>query len=211
MKNSFYFTLFIAAILLPSCATDAKKYYYKPYNRPLSEFGLKSLSPSEVVVRSIPESAFEDGSKSLGKWLDSMGEKNLVNLGSSNYSAPNKSDKMDFVKFAASIGARYVYFSRRFGGVASKTVTVPVAYTTGGVVNSTSQTYGSVNTSNYGYGRYSGTSNTTTYVPGTTTYGSRHVNYDNYDTLVRYYALESDLSKEGLARERKAKAARMNY
>ena len=227
MKITHLIALSLISVFLVSCAsTSATKSHFREFSGPsIKQLGIKKIRPSEVIVKQIPTSVTKQRS-GMAKWLSTLKGKKLVQLGSSQYTREGQTDIVEIRNVAASLGAKVVYVDMRYLGNGKKTVAVPVAFTPGRTIRSSSNTYGTVNTRSssygsigstpyygrsYGSGNYSGTTNNSTYIPSSTTYAPRQVSYAAYGVTAIFCAPESALSESGLARLQQHRAERKNY
>ena len=76
-------------------------------------------------------------------------------------------------------------------------MSVPILYTAGQTVRTTSNAYGSYG-GGYGAGSYSGYGTSSTYIPGTTVYAPKQVQYNVFGVTNIFCAPPESLSPEGL-------------
>lgn len=216
-----YIGILCGALITTSCSvSNTSRFFEEASGPPIRELGLRSVKPSEVVIRTIDPAIIRDRSK-FKQWQQSnRTSRNLVFLGSSEYSREGRPSQEEIRLSASRLGAKVAYVDMPYAGKGQKTIEVPIARTSGRTITHNSDSYGSISGSGSTYGTYGGTpydSNTrisgsysgsttsSTYIPGTTLYGTRDVSYDSFDILVMFYVPEEHLSEEGM---RKVRAAR---
>ena len=202
--------------MLASCASSSSsKTHYKSLGGVSAKhLGLKKLSPSEVIIKKIPAHAFAPNGSTM-KWQQSLQKKGLTQFGMSKYKQEGQPNLNEIRTHAASIGARVVYVDIRGLGRGRKTIAEPIAHTRGRTITSSSNTSGTINISSnsygsigstsyygntYGTGTYSGRTNSSTYIPGSTIYGSRQVSYSVTGIMAIFCAPQSDISADGIRR-----------
>ena len=87
MKTKAILCLLSASFLfLASCASNSPtKAYFKEFSGPsIKQLGIKSINPSEVMIRNVPSDVL-GSKKRVKEFKASLSAKNLVQLGVSEY------------------------------------------------------------------------------------------------------------------------------
>jgi hypothetical protein len=168
---------------------------------PLKQLGLKKVAPSEVVVRQIPALVFASPATQT-QWANSMDATNLIAIGSSVYNSNGYPGLEELRSAAAAVNAQFVYTNTRFMGRNTKSVSVPILSTSGRTVTTNSNNFGSFNYygNSYGRGSYRGYGTSSTYIPGTTVYAPKQVEYDVYRNFVIFCVPSENMSAKGRQR-----------
>lgn len=191
------FTL-VAVACLPSCSSTSltRANFIQASGPPLKQLGLKKIAPSEVVVRQIPDSAFAS-KEGMAKWCAAMDRSGLIPVGASIYNSRGRPGIEELRDAGANVRAPIVYTNVRFLSTNTETVSVPIMYTSGQTVTTSSNAYGSYG-GGYGAGSYSGYGTSSTYIPGTTVYAPKQVQYNVFGVTNIFCAPPENLSPEGL-------------
>jgi hypothetical protein len=200
--------------------------YFREFNGPsIKELRLKRISSSEIVLDQLPSSLLFKQSAKIS-WDSTLKAKNLCQLGISQYGSESQANLTEIRKAAVSLKAKYVYVNIQYIGQRKKIVSVPIAYTPGRTINSTSDTYGqliqesssygvigsnSYYGNSYGSANYQGTTNNFAYIPSSTTYAPMAVDCLVYQMTVLFCTPESALSEDGLVKLQNYKASHTNH
>lgn len=200
MKSSISALIFalVVAMCLSSCSSTSltQANFIQANGPPLKQLGLRKISPSEVVVRQIPDSVFTS-KEAMASWSASMNKSGLIPLGASNYTSRGRPGLEELRQAAADVRAQFVYTNVRFLNTNTETISVPIMYTAGQTVTTNSNAYGSYGYG-YGAGTYSGYGTSSTYIPGTTVYAPKQVQYNVFWVTNIFFAPPESLSQEGL-------------
>lgn len=188
----------VTSLGLPSCSSSSltQTNFVQVSGPPLKQLGLKKISPSEVVIRQIPDSVFTS-KEAMVSGAASMDRSGLIPLGSSTYTSRGYPGVKELREAAADCRAQIVYTNYRFLRSNSETISVPIMYTAGKTVTSNTNSYGSYG-GGYGAGSYSGYGTSSTYIPGTTVYAPKQVQYNVFGVTNFFCAPPENLSPEGL-------------
>lgn len=209
------------SLLTSACSVSPTSKFFQEANGPsIRELGLRRVSPSEVVVSPIDPSIVRDQARFKQWQQNNRTNKNLVFLGNSSYRREGRPSQEEIRLAASHLGAKVAYVHMPYAGKGQKTIAVPIAHTTGQTITHSSDSYGSLSGNRYTSGMYgstpydsntsingsySGSTTSSTYIPGTTTYAARDVSFESFDILVMFYAPMENLSEGGIQR---LKAAR---
>ena len=209
------------SLLTSACTVSPTSKYFQEANGPaIRELGLRRVRASEVVVSPIDPSIVHDQAR-FKQWQQSnRTNKNLVFLGNSSYRREGRTSQEEIRLAASRLGAKVAYVHMPYAGKGQKTIAVPIAHTTGQTITYSSDSYGSLSGNGYTSGMYgstpyssntsingsySGSTNSSTYIPSITTYAARDVSFDSFDILVMFYAPMENLSEEGFQRLKTAR------
>lgn len=188
----------VVSVGLSSCSSTSltQANFIQANGPPLKQLGLKKISPSEVVVRQIPDSVFTS-KEAMASWAASMDKSGLIPLGASNYTSRGRPGLEELREAGADVRAQVVYTNVRFLNTNTETISVPIMYTSGQTVTTNSNSYGSYGYG-YGSGTYSGYGTSSTYIPGTTVYAPKQVQYNVFGVTNIFCVPPENLSQEGL-------------
>jgi hypothetical protein len=229
MNPRLFFTIFATclSLLTVACTVPPTSKFFQEANGPsIRELGLRRVSPSEVIVNPIDPSVIRDKTRFMQWQQSNRSDKNLVFLGESSYSREGR-PSLEEIRLAASrLGAKVAYVDISYAGKGQKTIPVPIAHTTGQTITHSSNSYGSVSGTGYTSGMhgstpynsstsingtYSGSTTSSTHIPGTTTYAARDIAYDAFDILVMFYVPLENLSENGLQKLKAARSESSRY
>lgn len=200
-----FFTLG-ALVYLNSCAhtPTAPPDFVTICGPPLESLGLKEVEPSEVIVREIPDAAFRN-KESTSQWTASLQKMGLMPLGFSNHISDGSPNETTLKRHAADCNAQIVYTKTRYMGRDTKTIPVPILFSPGQTVMTSSTNYGTVNANTYGAygygsgtGTYNGHTSSFTYIPPSTIYAPKEVTYNAYSVITIYCVPPGNISQRGL-------------
>lgn len=183
----------LLALGLGACATKSEiSQYYKP------GFSLEQVpqNPSTIKVLDAPSSP-----KNAGNLVLSLSDQGYFYIGSAVFSGPPQTPE-EVRKFVASVGGDCVIYEKIFMGTGTGSRMVVGSYTppsvgysstfgsafgTGTGYATSSTPFGAVNTNIYGQSTAFGSTRSTTYNPGQTTYVRKDYNYPIFNQCLMVF------------------------
>jgi hypothetical protein len=207
MKPSINLILSSVAVCLyaSSCAPNIfKEHYVKSTGASgdlVKTLGISKTPSSDVKVYNVPQP------NNYIDYHNKLRKSGMVYLGHSQFWTESYYPHRDkLLQAASSLGADTVYVYQYDAGRGQKRVLVPLYHTTGQMVTSTTDYYGSYRGSSYlsdsgSYidhsGNYDGQSSSSTYISGSTTYGYEKQTFKKCGVQALYYVHKSKLSEKG--------------
>lgn len=215
------------SLLTTACSVSPTSKFFQEANGPaIRDLGLRHVSPSEVLVKTIDPSVLRDKARFQQWQRSNQIDRNLVFLGASDYNREGQPSQEEIRLAASRLGAKVAYVHMPYAGKGRKTISVPIAHTTGRTITQSSDSYGSLSgngytsgmygntpysSNTYMSGSYSGSTTSSTYIPGTTTYAARDVSYDSFDIKVMFYTPRENVSEKGLQRLKASREENSRY